>query len=360
MSAPAPVNLLDMELLARERLSHMTWDYYAGAAEDELTLESNRAAWGELELRYRVLTGVGDRDLSTTVCGQRVGWPVLVAPTAFHGLACDEAELATARATAASDTAMVLSTLSNTGVEDVIAAAGDAPVLFQLYVYRDRGRTEELVDRVVEAGAQALVLTVDAPVWGRREADQRNRFSLPDGLGIANLGGDATGDLPHDVDGSGLAAYVMSFFDPDLGWKDVEWLRSLTDLPILVKGLVRGDDAAHAVSAGASGVVVSNHGGRQLDGAIATARALPDVVDAVGDRAEVLVDGGIRRGTDVVRALALGARAVMLGRPVLWGLAVDGQQGVEDVLSMLRTELDISVALCGARTPAGLGPDLIA
>jgi 4-hydroxymandelate oxidase len=341
------LNLRELEELARERLTPLAYDYYASGAHDETTLHDNVAAWARVPLRYRVLVDVSTRDTSTTVLGTRVSMPVLVAPTAFHKLACAEGELATARAASRAGTVMILSSLSNTRVEEVCAAA-TGPVWFQLYVYRDRGATAALVARAEAAGARALVLTVDAPLLGRRERDVRNRFHLPPGLRVENMSAAGYGDVfeQQQVE-SGLAAYVAAKLDPSLGWKDVEWLRSITRLPVLVKGLVRPDDALRAVDHGASGLVVSNHGGRQLDGSPATATVLGPIADAVSGRIEVLVDGGVRRGTDVLRAVALGARAVLVGRPVLWGLAVDGEQGALGVLETLREELDHAMALAG-------------
>ncbi len=353
------MSLLDLERLALERLPPLARDYYASGADDELTLRDNRAAFDRLPLHYRVLVDVAARDLSTTVLGQPVAMPVLVAPTAFHRLAHPLGELATARAAAAAGTVMILSTLSNTAVEEVVAASS-GPVWFQLYVYRDRGVTEALVRRVEAAGCRALVLTVDAPVLGRRERDARNRFQLPPGLSIENMLPAGLGDLPPGAQDSGLAAYFASMIDPSLSWRDLDWLRGITRLPVLIKGLVRPDDARRAAAAGVAGVVVSNHGGRQLDTAPATIDVVARIADAVGDRLEVLMDGGVRRGTDVVKALALGARAVLLGRPILWGLALDGEAGVAQVLATLREELDRAMALCGCPTVAAIGRDLVA
>ena len=341
-------------------LDPMTWGYYASGADDERTLADNAAAWQRLRLRYRVLRGVGQRSLGTTVLGHELALPVAVAPMAFQQLATAEGEVATARAAGEAGSLMVLSTLSNRPMEDVVAACS-GPVWFQLYVYKDRGATQALVERAEAAGCQALVLTVDAPLLGRRERDVRSGFHLPKGLGCANLlahGGAA--ELGAKAGDSGLAAYVADMLDPNLTWTDVDWLRSITTLPVLVKGIVRGDDASLAVAHGAAGVVVSNHGGRQLDTAVATADVLAEVVDMVGDEAQVLVDGGIRRGTDVLKALALGARAVLLGRPLLWGLATDGQAGAAHVLSLLRAELDLALALLGCRDVNEVGRDLLA
>jgi 4-hydroxymandelate oxidase len=264
------LNLRELQDLARERLTPLAYDYYASGAHDERTLRENVSAWERIAIHYRVLVDVSKRDASTTVLGTRVSMPVLVAPTAFHGLACGDAELATARAAGRSGTVMILSSLSNTRVEEVCSAAS-GPVWFQLYVYKDRGATAALVGRAEAAGARALVLTVDAPLLGRRERDVRNRFHLPEGLRVENMSAAGHGDVEMQGSDSGLAAYVAAKLDPSLSWKDVAWLRSVTKLPLLVKGLVRPDDAVAAIDAGASGIVVSNHGGRQLDGSPATA-----------------------------------------------------------------------------------------
>jgi 4-hydroxymandelate oxidase len=350
-------NLAEFEEAARARLPKVAYDYYAGGSYDELTLADNQAAFRRRRLVYRVLRDLSGRTLATTVLGQPVSLPVLVAPTAFHRLAHEEGEVATARAAAAQGTVMTLSTLSTCSIEDVCAAA--TAMWFQLYVYRDRGATRELVERAAAAGCRALVLTVDAQLWGRRERDVRNRFTLPPGLALANLGGPAM-RLPEAPAGSGLAAYVASLFDPALCWRDLDWLAGISPLPVVVKGIVHPEDGRLAVEHGAAAVVVSNHGGRQLDTAIATLDALPAVSEAVAGRAEVLLDGGVRRGTDVVKALALGARAVLVGRPVLWGLAVAGQRGVELVLERLRDELDVAMGLCGCRSPAEVERGLVA
>ena len=353
-----PLNLLELETLAKQRLPPAVWDYYSSGASDEVTLRENRAAFERIPLFYRVLVDVSERELSLELFGMRASMPVLLAPTAFHRLAHAEGELASVRAAGSAGVPMVLSTLSNTRIEDVTAASSGA-VWFQLYVYRDRGATAGLIERAEAAGCRALVVTVDAPLLGRRERDVRNRFQLPDGLSIENMLPEGLGDLPRGVTDSGLAAYFAALLDPSLSFRDIEWLCSLTRLPVLVKGIVRPDDALRAVQHGASGIVVSNHGGRQLDTAPATIEALPAVVDAVGGRAEVLVDGGIRRGTDVIKALALGARAVLIGRPVLWGLAVGGQKGVEQVLELIRAEIDLGLALVGCPRVSELSRDLV-
>jgi 4-hydroxymandelate oxidase len=353
-----PLNLHDFERLAAERLPQLAWDYYRSGACDEHTLRRNEQAFAELALRYRVLVDVSRRDLSCQLLGRTLSFPVLIAPTAFHKLAHAEGELATARAAGDAGTVMVLSTLSNTAVEDVVAATR-AEIWFQLYVYKDRGATRALCERVLAAGCKALVLTVDAPLLGQREADLRNRFALPEGFAIANVQAEAQ-RVSAPPAGSGLASYFAGLLDPSLHWRDVEWLRSVSPLPILVKGIVRADDARRALDHGASAVIVSNHGGRQLDTAIAAIEALPAIAEALGGRLPLLLDGGVRRGTDVLKALALGATAVLLGRPILWGLATSGASGVLEVLSLLRRELDLAMALCGCPDLAAIDRDLIA
>lgn len=353
-----PVNLQDYQEVARENLTTAAYDYYVSGAHDEVTLARNRQAFEEVQLLYRVMVDVSHRDPSTTVLGQPVSFPVLLAPTAFHGMACRDGELATARAARRSDTIMILSTLSNRPLEEV-AQAAEGRLWFQLYVYRDREATRALVQRAEQAGCRALVVTVDAPLLGCRERDVRNQFHLPSGLSVVNLSAAGLAELPATAGESGLAAYFYSLIDPALTWKDLEWLRSITTLPVLVKGVVRADDAVRAVEHGASGIVVSNHGGRQLDTSPATIEVMEPIAEAVDGRVELLLDGGVRRGTDVIKALALGARAVLIGRPVLWGLAAAGEEGAHGVLEMLRAELDLGMALCGAPRLSDLTRDLV-
>jgi isopentenyl diphosphate isomerase/L-lactate dehydrogenase-like FMN-dependent dehydrogenase len=353
----ALLNVADYSRTARSKLSNEVLGYFEGGALDESTLRENVEGWARLKLYYRVLAHVGARDMSATVLGQKISMPMCVAPTAFHKLACEEGEIATARAAKEAGTLFVLSSLSNTAMEEVFGEA-ESPKWFQLYIYKDRGITHELVQRAEAAGAEAIVLTVDAPGLGTRERDMRNRFTLPEGLAVANLAPLGKGNMPS-VEGSGLAEYVRRNFKSDLGFDDLDWLCECTRLPVVVKGVCRGDDAQRCVEHGAKAVVVSNHGGRQLDTAPATCEVLPYVAEAVGDRCEVYVDGGIRRGSDVLKAIALGARAVLVGRPLLWGLAVNGEQGAAHVLEILRRELDEAMLLCGCTTLTDIGPWLL-
>jgi 4-hydroxymandelate oxidase len=352
------INVADYARAARRTLAKEVVDYYKGGALDEITLRDNTAGWERLRLYYRVLAGVGKRNMTTTVLGQPISMPIAIAPTAFHKLACEHGEIAAAKAAKAARTLFILSSLSNTAMESVFAQAG-SPRWFQLYIYKDREITRELVQRAEAAGAEAIVLTVDAPGLGTRERDTRNNFRLPDGLAVENLAPLGKGEFPEVV-GSGLAAYVRANFKEDLGFDDLDWLCGSTRLPVVVKGVCRGDDACRAAEHGAKAVVVSNHGGRQLDTAPATCEVLPHVVDAVGDLCEVYVDGGIRRGSDVLKAIALGARAVLIGRPILWGLCVGGEQGATNVLELLRRELDEVMLLCGCTKLTDIGRWLLA
>lgn len=356
------LNLREFETAAATRLPQMVFDYYAGGAGDEVTALTAHAAWDAISIRYRVLRDVSQRNLATKVLGDDLAFPLMVAPMAFQRLAHPDGELATARAAAAVGAGMILSTLATTSIEDVRAAA-KGPLWFQLYIYRDREASRGLVERAERAGCTALVLTVDSPLLGRRERDARNGFHVGPEFTVPNLTGDPRAALAaaaaHGGGESALARFVETHWDASISWRDVEWLRSITKLPVLVKGIVRGDDAALALEHGAAGVIVSNHGGRQLDTSLSTARAVGDVADAMQGRGALLVDGGVRRGTDIIKALASGANAVLLGRPVLWGLSVAGTHGVQRVLQLLRDEFDLALALTGCRSPGELTRDLL-
>jgi 4-hydroxymandelate oxidase len=338
------VNVDDFERAARARLEPGAFGYFAGGAGDEHTLHGNSAAFERWRLRPRVLVDVATVSTAATVLGTEVAFPLLVAPTAFQRLADPEGELATARAAAAAGTVMTLSTLSSVSPAELAAAAPRAPQWFQLYWSKDRGFTKELVESAAEAGHSALVLTVDFPVAGRRERDLRASFALPDDLPLPNL--------PVRIEREDFHANLGSIVDSTLTWRDLEWLRSCSPLPLVLKGILTAEDALLAVEHGAAAVIVSNHGGRQLDGVPPTLDALPEVVEAAGERVEVLVDGGIRRGTDVLKALALGARAAMSGRAVLWGLAAGGEEGARQVLELLRAEIEVGLKLLGCASPA--------
>lgn len=340
-----PITVLDLEPLARSRMEPAAWDYYAGGAGDELTVADNREAWNRHRLRPRVLVDVSTVDLRGAAFGVSLGHPIIVAPTAAHDLAHADSELATARGAAAANALMTLSTISSSPMEEVAAVAPDAPRWFQLYAPSDRAAARALVQRAADAGYSAVALTVDLPLPGNRERDVRNEFAV-------ELGVHLPPDQPVDPE-TGIV--VLSTMD----WDELAWLRSVCPIPLVAKGILRADDAVRAVEAGCDGVWVSNHGGRQLDTSIATADALPEIVDAVRGRALIVVDGGVRRGIDVLKALALGADLVAVGRPVLWGLAVGGADGVQQVLGILRDELALAMALAGCRTIGEVTPDLV-
>jgi 4-hydroxymandelate oxidase len=357
-----PINLFEYETLAKKKLPRMFFDYYRSGAWDEVTLRDNRTSFDQFRLRPRMLVDVSCRDSSTKILGQLLQVPILIAPMAFQCLANIEGEVATAKAARKAGVGMILSTMSTKSIEEVTATcyphSSNHPLWFQLYVHRDRELTRMLVERAYAAGYQALCLTVDAPILGRRERDKRNIFTLPPGLTLANLMSQGL-ELPNEDGESGLFSYFEQQLDPALTWKDLDWLKSLSPLPLVIKGILRGDDAARAVDHGVNAVIVSNHGGRQLDGAIASLDALPEVVKAIGGRAEVILDGGIRRGVDMLKALALGANAVLLGRPILWGLAVGGELGVSHVLELIQDEFNVAMALSGSSRVQDIDSSLI-
>jgi 4-hydroxymandelate oxidase len=334
------LSLRELEEEARRHLEPAVYDFFAGGAADEVTVRANETAFAHIGLVPRVLRGSQTRDLAVALLGRRAAQPVIVAPTAFHRLAHPDGELATARAAAKAGLIMVVSMASTVAIEELAETGAD--LWFQLYVQPDLGFTEQLVRRAEAAGCAAVMVSVDSPVFGRRERDLRNGFlDLPPGMACAHM------------DGRPIA------FRADLSWDHIDWLRSVTALPIVLKGVVHPQDARLAVDRGIDALAVSNHGGRQLDTVPATIELLPPVADAVGGTVPLLLDGGVRRGTDVLKALALGADAVAIGRPVLWGLAVDGENGVARVLDMLGAELDQALALCGCRSPRDVSSDLI-
>jgi 4-hydroxymandelate oxidase len=352
-----PLNLHEYETAARELLPPMVFDFIAGGSADEVTLRANRSAYDRWHFIPRVMRGVDSADTQIAILGQSIASPVIVAPTSLHRLASPEGELATARAAKRSGTIYTVSTAASLPLEEIALEAG--PWWFQCYVFVDRGLTAELVQRAVAAGASAIVMTVDLSRFGRREADERNGFALPDGVSMPNMRQGAAKPVLIDPNPSNLLPTIAGAFDPALTWADLEWLVQLAGVPVLAKGVLHPDDAALAFEHGAAGVVVSNHGGRQLDGSIATLDALPAIAEACGGRGEILLDGGVRRGTDVLRALALGARAVMIGRPVLWGLAVGGEAGAQHVLDHLRAEIESDLMLCGLKSLEEVTGDLV-
>jgi len=364
------INVHEYEAAAQALIEATAWDYYHGGSDDEVTLRANRSAFERIRLRPRMLVDVRNIDIRTTVLGVPVNMPILVAPSAYHGLAHSESECATARGAGMAGTLMTASTFANRSLEE-IAAVATGPLWFQLYIHRDLNRGENVVRRAEAAGYKAIVLTADTPVLGNRERDTRNNFSLPRGMKAGNFPNDDVDDThptnnpeAPDPDANNVANKDTVVENRILlpvmpTWETMDWLRSITTLPIVVKGILTAEDAHLALERGAAAILVSNHGGRQLDSALAGIEALPEIVEAVAGRCEVYMDGGIRRGTDVIKALALGARAVLVGRPILWGLAVDGAEGVRDVLEILRAELELAMMLSGRPTLASIDRSLV-
>src|SRR6266700_954728 len=338
-----PLNVFEYELLAKERMNPVYWDFYAGGSDDEVTLRANQADFARIRLRPRMLVDVTQCDTSTSVLGQPVPMPILIAPTSMHCLAHPEGECATAQAAGAARTLMIASTDATRPLEE-IAQAASSPLWFQLYIYGSLEIAGGLVRRAEAAGYQALVLTVDLPVMGNRERSKRHAVPMPPPpLVEANFVGIAQEDLGQFP----------------VTWNIIDWLHVESGLPILVKGILTAEDALLALEHCVSGIIVSNHGGRQLEGTVTSIEALPEVVDAVAGRCEVYLDGGIRRGTDILKALALGARAVLVGRPVLWGVAANGAAGARHVLEMLRDELELAMVLSGRPTLTSIDRSLV-
>jgi 4-hydroxymandelate oxidase len=346
------VDLDALEQHARRVMRPESWVFCDTGADDEITAKENIAAWRKLKLRPRVLRDIVDVDTGVTLLGAHVKTPIVVAPTGRHHLFHANGERETARGAAAAGALYVMSTSGATLVEDVAKEAGAAPQWFQLYMQPDREATGALLDRCVQAGFKALVLTVDQPVPGWSPRAARTPVIASPDVRSVNMIGQPIARTAYDPDRKGLAMFPTNF-------KDLEWLVQRCAMPVVVKGVLRGDDARRCADCGVKGIMVSNHGGRHLDTTVTTAEVVSEIVDAVGDSAEVYVDGGIRRGTDIVKALALGARAVLLGRPPLWGLAVNGAAGVQSVIEHLHDEMVRAMRLCGAASLAALTPDLV-
>lgn len=375
----AVASVADYRRIARRRLPRGVFDYVDGGAEDELTLRRNSEAFGRLEFRPRVLADVGQVDISTSLLGRHLPAPVILAPTGFTRIVTPGGELDVARAAARAGLPYTLSTMATRSVEEV-AAVSDGPRWFQVYVWRDRALVKDLLARAAATGYEAIVITVDTAVLGRRERDVRHGFTLPPKIGpgtlidgalhpawtwnfvtaepitFANAAGTTAGDGSTAVR---LADYINAQFDPSLSWRDLDWFRAEWDGPIVLKGIQTADDARTAAAAGVEAIALSNHGGRQLDGAPVPVEHLAEVADAVADKVEIICDGGIRRGSDIVKALALGARACMIGRAYLYGLGAAGERGVDGVLGLLADDMRRTMALLGRRSVADLDPDVV-
>ena len=353
MAEPAagPINVADYERIATERMEAGPLGYFNGGAWDEVTLRENVDVWRRWRLRPRMLVDVGDVSTATELLGTEISMPIIVAPVAFQRMAHSDGEEGMARAAAEAGTLMCLSTIATARPSEVAQAAPEGHRWFQLYCFRDRAVTQALMDEAVEFGYEAIVLTVDLPRPGWRERDLRSGFQVPAEITVPSVAAALGADVPIGP------AEVFALIDPTLTWSDLEQLVSACDLPILVKGVLTAEDAQLALDHGAAGVIVSNHGGRQLDGVAPAAEVLPEVAEVVAGHGLVMVDGGVRRGTDVLVALALGADAVLVGRPALWGLAVDGQSGARRVLEILRNELEFALALAGCPSPAAVSAE---
>lgn len=373
-------NVDDLRALAKRRLPGGVFDYFDGAAEDEVTKLENSSAFSKVELRPRVLVDVSTIDTSTTIMGQTVPFPIALSPTGFTRIAHPDGELAVARVAGAVKLPYTLSTLGTRSIEEV-AEVASGPLWYQLYVWKDRGLSRELVERARDNGYKAIMLTVDTPIFGRRERDVRRGFTLPPKIGLETfvdgvLHPKWTWDFVRSepitfsavagrksVDGSTavtLSDYVNSQFDPTLSWKDLDWIREVSGLPLMLKGIQSVEDAVIAADMGVDAIALSNHGGRQYDGAPAPIALLPKVVDAVGSRIEVLVDGGVRRGSDVVKACALGARGVMFGRPYLYGLGAGGEAGVKWAIDHITTGVTRTMGLIGETSITKLASGVVA
>ncbi|XP_078664056.1 2-Hydroxyacid oxidase 2-like [Branchiostoma floridae x Branchiostoma belcheri] len=339
MAAGKLVCVQDYEDYARKHLSKSAWDYFSSGADDEQTLRENQAAFRRIRLRPRMLRDVSTRDLTTTILGEKVDFPVCIAPTGLHEFAWQDGSLCMMKAAAAMNVCMTLPTFATSTPKELVDVAPSALKWFQLYVTPERDFMKRLIQHVERLGYKALVITIDVPIVGNRRAMTRDGFHVPPHIKISNFGEELKRKYAFPADAT----------DPSLSWNDLAWFQSVTSMPIVLKGVMTSEDAKMAVQHGVQAVWVSNHGGRQLDGVPATIEALPEVVRAVGGRVEVYMDGGVRQGTDVMKALALGARAVFVGRPPLWGLAHSGEEGVRHVLQILKDELSLAMALSGCQ-----------
>uniref|UniRef100_A0A336MQZ0 (S)-2-hydroxy-acid oxidase n=1 Tax=Culicoides sonorensis TaxID=179676 RepID=A0A336MQZ0_CULSO len=352
------VCLNDFQNAAFKLIPKNALDYYKSGAGDELTLRLNQTTWDKIRIRPRILRDVTTRDLSTNVLGLNLSMPLGIAPTAMQRMAHPDGEIANAKAAGKCGIVFTLSTIATSSIEELGENAPNTLKWFQLYIYKDRELTRNLVKRAEKANFKALVLTVDAPIFGLRRADMRNKFTLPSHLSLANFSGDKAMGV-KSKGGSGINEYVTSQFDPSLTWDDVIWLKSISKLPLILKGILTAEDAILAADAGVDGIIVSNHGARQIDSTPSTIEALPEISKAVGHRVTVMLDGGIRQGTDIFKALALGAKLVFIGRPAIWGLSIDGEKGVEKVIEILRKELDVTMTLMGCTKISDITRDMV-
>ncbi|XP_057315504.1 uncharacterized protein LOC130656629 isoform X2 [Hydractinia symbiolongicarpus] len=359
MSFEKPVCVADIEAIARKNLTRNALNYYVSGADGEQTLSENCKAFDRLRIRPRLLRGLNQVDMTCHTQNKQFKIPICIAPSAMQKMAHPIGEIGTALAAESFGTCMGVSTLSTTSYEEIAKAAPNCHLWMQLYVYKKKQLSVDLIRRAEKAGFTAIVLTVDTPELGKRLADERHKFSLPSDLELANFKGVPGISDVSSKGGSGLMAYCSKNMERALGWDDVDWLRTVTKLPILLKGILTREDALEALKHDVQGIIVSNHGGRQLDGVPSTIEALPEVVQAVDGKMEVYLDGGIRKGTDVFKALALGAKAVFIGRPALYGLSYNGEKGVKKVLELLQEELEKAMLLAGCASLADITPDMV-
>jgi len=352
------MNVPDYEKACQSTLEPSANDYFQSGAMDEHTLADNLDAYRRIKFLPRVLRDVSDVTSDTSIAAETLSSPLIISPTAFLGMAHPDGELAVARAAETARTVMICSTLSNYPIEEITAST-NASVWFQLYVYKDKQATLGLIERAKNAGCKALVITVDAPFLGQRERDVKNQFQLPAHLSARNLHALDHSVLPDKTGHSGLAHYFENLIDKRLSWRDISWIKQHANMPVYLKGILHPKDAHLAVEYGVDGIIVSNHGGRQLDGSIASIDALPAIARVINYQIPIILDGGIRRGTDILKALALGAQCVGIGRPVIWGLSQSGQQGVEHVFNILNAELKLAMALAGCSRVSDINNDIL-
>jgi len=352
------LNVLDYEKASQSLLEPQAYDYYQSGAMSEHTLIDNITAYQRIKFLPRVLKDVSSINTSIKLAGRVLRLPLIISPTAFLGMAHPDGELAVAKAANNSNTIMVCSTMSNTPIEEITSVT-NAAVWFQLYVYKDKQATLALIERAKNAGCEALVITVDAPFLGQRERDVKNQFQLPSHLKMSNLHALKNSHLPDKEGHSGLAHYFESLIDKSLTWRDIGWIKEHANMPVYLKGILHPQDAKLAIEYGVDGIFVSNHGGRQLDGSIASIDALPGIIKSVNQQIPVILDGGIRRGSDILKALALGAQCAGIGRPVIWGLSHSGQQGVEDIFNIFQSELELTMALAGCSDVSSINSNII-
>lgn len=352
------VNLHEYEQFCQQNLAALSHDYYHSGAMDEHTLRDNQHAFNRIKLLPRVLKDVSSVDTKTKLYSHQLDAPILISPTAFLGMAHSLGEVAVAKAAQQFNTVMICSTLSNYAIEEITAHHSN--VWFQLYVYKNKTETLDLINRAKNAGCKAIVITVDAPYLGQRERDKKNNFSLPKHLHLKNLHAEQHSSLIDKSNESSLAEYFAQLIDKSLTWKDISWLKNEAEMPIYLKGILHPEDARLALEHGVDGLIVSNHGGRQLDGSVSSIDALPAINNVIRQQIPIILDGGIRRGTDVLKAIALGASAVGIGRPTIWGLHHNGQAGVESILNILQDELSLAMALSGCRNISEITEDILA